>query len=66
MKYWQNYKRRIKLFLLKGREKKELSYSEIENSFGENIIPLSEIENAFGENFDQTKAKTQIKKNFLP
>lgn len=66
MKYWQNYKRRIKLFLLKGREKKELSCFEIENSFEENIIPLSEIKNSFGENFDQTKTKTQIKKNFLP
>ena len=52
MKYWQNYKRRLKLFLLKGKEKKEL--------------PCSEIENGFGENFDQTKTKTQIKKNFLP
>jgi hypothetical protein len=66
MKYWQNYKRRIKLFLLKGREKKELPCSETENSFGENIIPLFEIENSFGENFDQAKTKTQIKKNFLP
>lgn len=62
MKYQQNYKRRIKLFLLRGREKKELPCSEI----GENIIPLFEIENGFGENFDQTKTKTQIKKNFLP
>mgnify|MGYP006967384965 CR=1 FL=1 len=52
MKYWQNYKRRIKLFLLKGREKKELS--------------CSETENGFGENFDQAKTKIQIKKNFLP
>lgn len=63
MKYWQNYKRKIKLFLLKGREK---PCSEIENGFGENIIPLSKIENGFGENFDQTKTKTQIKKNFFP
>lgn len=49
MNYWQNYKRRIKL---KGKEKKEL--------------PCSEIENDFGENFDQAKTKTQIKKNFFP
>ena len=62
MKYWQNYKRRLKLFLLKEREKKELPCSETR----ENIIPLSEIENSFGENFDQTKTKTQIKKNFFP
>ena len=62
MKYWQNYKRRIKLFLLKGREKKELPCSET----GENEFSLFEIENSFGENFDQTKTKTQIKKNFLP
>lgn len=66
MKYWQNYKRRIKLFLLKGREKKELPYSEIENDFGENEFPCFGIENSFGENFDQSKTKTQIKKNFLP
>lgn len=63
MKYWQNYKRRLKLFLLKGKEK---PCSEIENSFGENSFPLPEIENCFGENFDQSKTKTQIKKNFLP
>ena len=62
MKYWKNYKRRIKLFLLKGREKKNYR----ENSFGESEFPLSKIENGFGENFDQTKTKTQIKKNFLP
>lgn len=62
MKYWQNYKRRLKLFLLKGKEKKELPCFET----GENIIPLFEIENGFGENFDQSKTKTQIKKNFLP
>jgi hypothetical protein len=66
MKYWQNYKRRIKLFLLKEREKKEFPCSETENGFGENTIPLFEIENGFGENFDQSKTKTQIKKNFLP
>ena len=52
MKYWQNYKRRIKLFLLMEREKKEL--------------PFSEIENSFGENFDHEETKTQIKKIFLP
>ena len=63
MKYWQNYKRKLKLFLLKKREKKELSY---ENGFGENKFPLFETENGFGENFDQSKTKTQIKKNFLP
>ena len=62
MKYWQNYKRRVKLFLLKERKKKELPCSEI----GENEFSLFEIENSFGENFDQTKTKTQIKKNFLP
>lgn len=50
MKYWQNYKRR----------------KNCENSFGENELPLSETENCFGENFDQTKTKTQIKKNFFP
>ena len=66
MKYQQNYKRKIKLFLLKGREKKELPYSETENGFGENIIPLFETENDFGENFDQTKTKNKNKKNFLP
>lgn len=62
MKYWQNYKRRIKLFLLKGREKKNYC----ENDFEETTIPLFETENSFGENFDQTKTKTQIKKNFFP
>ena len=62
MKYWQNYKRKIKLFLLKRREKKELSCSET----GENEFPLFETENGFGENFDQAKTKTQNKKNFLP
>ena len=66
MKYWQNYKRKIKLFLLKGKEKKELPCSETENGFGENEFSLFEIKNGFGVNFDQTKTKTQIKKNFLP
>ena len=66
MKYWQNYKRRIKLFLLKGREKKELPCSETENGFGENIIPLFETENGFGENFDQAIRKNKNKKNFIP
>lgn len=63
MKYWQNYKRKIKLFLLKGKEK---PCSETENSFGENKLPLFEIENSFGENFDQTIRKNKNKKNFIP
>lgn len=54
MKYWQNYKRRIKLFLLKGREKEKKEF------------PCSETENGFGENFDQTIKKNKNKKNFIP